>query len=211
MSLYLGDIAPNFNAMTTEGMLNFHDWLGNKWGVLFSHPRDFTPICTTELGYLASLKSEFDKRSVKIIGLSIDSLESHLKWINDINHTQQTTINYPIIADEDAEIAQLYKMIHSKELDKFTIRCVYVIAPDKSIRLSYSYPASTGRNFNELLRAIDSLQLTAQHCVATPANWHPGESCYILPSVPIETINQKFPEGFEEITPYMRKVKQPEI
>ncbi|MFO1258505.1 MAG: peroxiredoxin [Gammaproteobacteria bacterium] len=211
MSVRLGDIAPNFRANTTLGSINFHEWLGESWGVLFSHPKDFTPVCTTELGHVAKLKPEFDKRHVKVIGLSVDSLESHKRWIQDINETQSTTINFPIISDDSAEISKLYDMIHPKELDKFTVRSVFVIAPDKSIRLIITYPASTGRNFNELIRAIDSLQLTAYHSVATPANWNPGEECVILPSVSNEEAAQKFPKGYEEITPYLRWTPQPNL
>lgn len=211
MSLRLGDIAPNFRANTTSGSINFHEWLGDNWGVLFSHPKDFTPVCTTELGCVAKLKSEFDKRHVKVIGLSIDSLESHNRWILDINQTQSTTINFPIISDESFEVSTLYDMIHPKELDKFTVRSVFVIAPDKSIRLIMTYPASTGRSFDELLRVIDSLQLTAYHSVATPANWNPGEDCVILPSIPSDEAVKKFPKGFDEITPYLRLTPQPNL
>ncbi len=211
MSLRLGDIAPNFTAETTDGTINFHTWLGESWGILFSHPKDFTPVCTTELGYLAKIKHKFDKRNVKIIGLSVDSIESHKKWIEDINETQNTTVNYPLIADHKHEVASLYDMIHPKELEKLTVRSVFVISPDKKIRLSITYPASTGRDFDEILRVIDSLQLTQNNKVATPVNWRNGEDCVVIPSLSDEEASALFPKGFKKIKPYLRMVEQPKI
>lgn len=201
--LRLGDIAPNFNAITTEGNINFFKWLGDDWGVLFSHPADFTPVCTTELGKTAQLKSEFEKRNVKVIALSIDPINSHYEWIKDINETQNTEVLFPIIADEDKKVAELYDMIHPNSSEKATVRSVFIIGPDKKIKLTLTYPASTGRNFNEILRVIDSLQLTANCLLATPANWEKGEQAVILPSVTDQEANQKFPE-FKKIKPYLR-------
>lgn len=211
MSLRLGDTAPDFTAETTEGFLNFHAWLGSSWGVLFSHPKDFTPVCTTELGHLAKIKGEFDKRNVKIIGISVDDLASHEKWIEDINDTQNTSVNFPIIADEQREVAMLYDMIHPKELDTLTVRSVFVIAPDKAIRLILTYPASTGRDFNELLRTIDSLQLTQKHKVATPVNWRQGDKCVVDHTLSDEEAAKLFPQEFEKVRPYLRIIEQPKI
>lgn len=209
MSLRLGDIAPDFTAETTEGPISFHSWLGDKWGVLFSHPSDYTPVCTTELGATAKLKEEFDKRNVKVAALSVDGLESHKGWIKDINETQNTTVNFPIIADEDKKVANLYDMIHPNASEKFTVRSVFIIGNDKKIKLTITYPASTGRNFNEILRVIDSLQLTANYSVATPANWKDGEDVIITPAVKDEEIAGKFPKGYTKIKPYLRTTPQP--
>ncbi len=209
MSIRLGDEAPDFTAETTEGTINFHEWLGDSWGVLFSHPKDFTPVCTTELGYTAKLKPEFEKRNVKIIGLSVDPLQSHLGWLKDIEETQGTAVNFPMIADENRNVSDLYDMIHPNADDTFTVRSVYVIGPDKKVKLMITYPASTGRDFNEILRVIDSLQLTANHSVATPVNWKDGEDCIILPSLSDEEAEEKFPAGFKKIKPYLRTTPQP--
>jgi thioredoxin-dependent peroxiredoxin len=209
MSLRLGDVAPNFTAKTTEGEINFHEWLGDKWGVLFSHPADFTPVCTTELGMTAKLKDEFDKRNVKVMAVSVDPLNSHVEWVKDINETQNTLVNFPLIADENREVATLYDMIHPNASEKATVRSVFVIGPDKKIKLTLTYPASTGRNFNEILRVIDSLQLTAYHSVATPANWEDGGDCVIVPAVKDEEIPAKFPKGHTVIKPYLRITPQP--
>ena len=209
MSLRLGDIAPDFTAETTEGTISFHSWLGDKWGVLFSHPSDYTPVCTTELGATAKLKEEFDKRNVKVAALSVDGLESHRGWIKDINETQHTTVNFPIIADEDKKVATLYDMIHPNSSEKFTVRSVFIIGNDKKIKLTITYPASTGRNFNEILRVIDSLQLTANYSVATPANWKDGEDVVITPAVKDEDIAAKFPKGYTRVKPYLRTTPQP--
>jgi alkyl hydroperoxide reductase subunit AhpC len=209
MSLRLGDIAPNFTAKTTEGEINFHEWLGNSWGVLFSHPADFTPVCTTELGMTARLKDEFDKRNVKVMAVSVDPLNSHVEWVKDINETQNTLVNFPIIADENREVATLYDMIHPNASEKATVRSVFIVGPDKKIKLTLTYPASTGRNFNEILRVIDSLQLTAYHSVATPANWEDGGDCVIVPAVKDEEITARFPKGHTVIKPYLRMTPQP--
>jgi alkyl hydroperoxide reductase subunit AhpC len=209
MALRLGDVAPDFTAETTEGTIEFHKWLGDSWGVLFSHPADYTPVCTTELGYVANIKGEFDKRNVKVIGLSVDSLEDHRGWIKDINETQNASVNFPMIADKDKKVATLYDMIHPNSLDNLTVRSVFVIGPDKKIKLTLTYPASTGRNFPEILRVIDSLQLTANHQVATPANWKDGEDCVIVPSVSNEEADKKFPKGYKVIKPYLRLTPQP--
>ena len=209
MSIKLGEVAPNFNAKTTEGEINFHDYLGDSWGVLFSHPADFTPVCTTELGTLAKLKSEFQKRNTKVVAISVDSLESHKEWIKDINETQNTKVDYPIIADENKEVAELYDMINPGITDKVTVRSVFVVGPDKKVKLTLTYPPSTGRNFVELLRVIDSLQLTAYNSVATPADWKDGEDVIILPSVTNEDAQVKFPKGFKEIKKYLRITPQP--
>ena len=210
-SIRLGDLAPNFRAKSTEGEINFHDWLGNSWGILFSHPADYTPVCTTELGTIAKCKAEFDKRNVKIIALSEDNLESHIGWIKDINETQHTTINFPIIADEDRKIAVLYDMIHPNADDQMTVRSVFVLDPNKKVRLMITYPASTGRDFDEILRVVDSLQLTAKHQVATPANWHQGEDCVIVPTVPEDQLADNFPKGYTEIKSYLRYTPQPDL
>ena len=211
MSLRLGDIAPDFTAETSEGTIKFHEWLGNSWGVLFSHPADFTPVCTTELGAVAKLRAEFDKRNVKVVALSTDSVTSHNQWIGDINETQQTHVNFPIIADPDYKVSNLYDMIHPQVSDKFTVRSVFVIGPDKKVKLSITYPASTGRNFDEILRVIDSLQLTAGYSVATPANWKQGEDVIITTAVKDEDIAAKFPKGHKRIKPYLRTTPQPNI
>jgi len=211
MSLKLGDIAPDFTAETTEGIISFHQWLGNSWGVLFSHPADFTPVCTTELGTVAKLKPEFEKRGVKVIALSIDPLTSHREWISDINETQHTTVNFPIIADPIFKVANLYDMIHPNASDKFTVRSVFVIDPDKKIKLTLTYPASTGRNFDELLRVIDSLQLTAKYSVATPANWKHGEDVVVAPAIKTTDIPARFPKGHTVIKPYLRTTPQPDL
>ncbi|MGD1957844.1 MAG: peroxiredoxin [Fulvivirga sp.] len=208
-TLRLGDDAPNFTAMTTEGEINFHEWLADGWGVLFSHPADYTPVCTTELGATARMKEQFDGRNVKVAALSVDGLESHKGWIRDINETQHTEVNFPIIADEDRKVAALYDMIHPNADDKMTVRSVFIIDPDKKIKLMITYPASTGRNFNEILRVIDSLQLTAYKKLATPVNWKQGEDCVILPSVSNEEAHELFPQGFNEVKPYLRFTSQP--
>ncbi len=208
-TLRLGDQAPNFTAMSTAGEINFHQWLGDSWGVLFSHPADYTPVCTTELGATARMKDQFEKRNVKVIALSVDGLESHRGWINDINETQNTSVNFPIIADDTRYVALLYDMIHPRADDKMTVRSVYVIGPDKKIKLMITYPASTGRNFNEILRVIDSLQLTTYQKLATPVNWQQGEDCVILPSISNEEATELFPKGFEEVKPYLRLTPQP--
>ena len=210
-TIRLGDVAPNFTAKSTEGDINFHEWLGESWGVLFSHPADYTPVCTTELGTVARIKEEFDKRNVKVVALSVDGLESHEGWIKDINDTQNTTVNFPIIADEDRKVSELYDMIHPNADEKFTVRSVFVIDPNKQVKLIITYPASTGRNFDELLRVIDSLQLTAYEKVATPANWKYGEDCVVVPAVATEEIPKLFPKGFKEIRPYLRMTPQPNL
>ncbi|UKJ06865.1 peroxiredoxin [Solitalea lacus] len=209
MELKLGDIAPNFKAQTTFGEIDFHDYLGNGWGVFYSHPADFTPVCTTELGRTAQLKAEFDKRNVKVIAISVDPLESHLSWIKDINETQNTEVNFPIIADPSKEISNLYGMIHPNASDTLTVRSVFVIGPDKKIKLTLTYPASTGRNFQEILRVIDSLQLTANHSVATPVDWKDGEDCIIVNSIPTEEVPARFPKGHRIVKPYLRYTPQP--
>jgi len=211
MSLRLGDVAPDFTAQTTEGTIKFHEWLGNSWGVLFSHPADFTPVCTTELGEVAKLRSQFDKRDVKVMAISADPLESHTKWIGDINETQNTVVNYPLIADPEFKIANLYGMVHPNVTDKFTVRSVYIIGPDKKVKLMITYPASTGRNFDEILRVIDSLQLTAKYSVATPANWKHGEDVIITAAVKDEDVPAKFPKGHKRIKPYLRTTPQPNL
>ena len=210
-TIRLGDEAPNFTAQTSEGEINFHNWLGNSWGILFSHPADYTPVCTTELGTVAKYKKEFDKRNVKVIALSVDGVESHKGWIKDINETQKTTVNFPIIADEDKKVSTLYDMIHPNADNKMTVRSVFVIGPDKKVKLMLTYPASTGRDFDELLRVIDSLQLTANHKVATPANWKNGEDCVIVPSVTKEQLATNFPKGYTEVKPYLRTTPQPNL
>lgn len=211
MALRLGDIAPDFSAETTEGKINFHEYLGDGWGVLFSHPADYTPVCTTELGAVAKLRDEFAKRNTKVIALSVDDLESHKLWIGDINETQKTVVNFPLIADEDFKVAGLYDMIHPNASEKATVRSVFVIGPDKKIKLMITYPASTGRNFDELLRVIDSLQLTAYYSVATPANWKNGEDVVVVPAIKTEDIPAKFPKGHTVIKPYLRMTPQPDL
>ncbi|TRZ42746.1 peroxiredoxin [Robertkochia solimangrovi] len=208
-ALRLGDKAPNFQAQTTEGNIDFYEYLGDSWGILFSHPADYTPVCTTELGTVAKYKHEFDKRNTKVLALSVDGLDSHKGWITDINETQNTNVNFPLIADEDKKVSNLYDMIHPNANDTLTVRSVYVIAPDKTIKLIITYPASTGRNFDELLRVIDSLQLTAYHKVATPANWKQGEDVVISPSISNEEAGQLFSKGFKEVKPYLRLTPQP--
>ena len=211
MSLQLGDIAPDFEAPTTLGNISFHEFIGNNWVVFFSHPADFTPVCTTELGRASNLKAEFDKRNVKLVAISVDSVESHLKWISDINETQNASMNFPIIGDENKTVANMYGMLHPNASETFTVRSVFVIGPDKKIKLMLTYPASTGRNFDEILRVIDSLQLTANYSVATPADWKQGEDCVVVPSIASADIPAKFPKGFKEIRPYLRMTPQPNI
>jgi len=209
MAIRLGDIAPNFTAQTTEGELNFHEWLGDGWGVLFSHPADFTPVCTTELGAAAKLKDEFTKRKVKVLAVSVDPIEQHHGWIKDINETQSCTLNFPIIADADRKVATAYDMIHPNADDKATVRSVFIIGPDKKVKLTITYPASTGRNFLEILRVIDSLQLTAKHKVATPADWKDGQDCIVSPAVTDADAANLFPKGVRKIKPYLRYTPQP--
>ena len=209
MAIRLGDIAPDFTAETSQGKIEFYKWLGDSWGILFSHPADFTPVCTTELGSVAKLQDEFKKRNVKTIALSVDPVESHLNWIKDINETQNTTVNYPIIADPIFEVSKLYDFVHPNASDKFTVRSVVIIGPDKKVKLIITYPASTGRNFNEILRVIDSLQLTANYSVATPANWKDGEDVVIVPAIKDEDIAAKFPKGHTRVKPYLRLTPQP--
>ncbi|MDC6362697.1 MULTISPECIES: peroxiredoxin [Flavobacteriaceae] len=208
-TLRLGDTAPDFTAVTSEGTLNFYDYLGDGWGILFSHPADFTPVCTTELGTAAKFKDEFDKRNVKMMALSVDGAESHKEWIKDINETQQTVVNFPIIADEDRKVSDLYDMIHPNANDTLTVRSVFIIGSDKKVKLILTYPASTGRNFYELLRVVDSLQLTANHKVATPANWKNGEKVVVSPAIPTEEAKQIFSRGVEEVKPYLRLTPDP--
>lgn len=207
--LRLGDIAPNFKAQTSEGEVDFHEFLGDSWGVLFSHPADYTPVCTTELGRTAALSNEFKKRNVKVLALSVDSAESHRGWIKDINETQNVEVDFPIIADEDKKISEAYDMIHPNASTTFTVRSLFIIAPDKTIKLIITYPASTGRNFQEILRVIDSLQLTAEYSVATPVDWKEGEDVVVAPAIKTEDIPAKFPKGFKEIKPYLRMTPQP--
>lgn len=209
MAIRLGDTAPDFTADTTEGKLNFHEWIGDGWAVLFSHPKDFTPVCTTELGEVAKLKSEFDNRNVKVIGLSVDPLDSHAGWAKDIEETQGQALNFPVIADSDRQVSGLYDMIHPNASDTFTVRSVFIIGPDKKVKLTITYPASTGRNFDEILRVIDSLQLTAKYSVATPVNWRDGDDCIIVPAVSDEQAKEKFPGGWKTLKPYLRVVPQP--
>ena len=209
MSLRLGDIAPNFTAQTTEGEIDFHQWLGTGWGVLFSHPADFTPVCTTELGSVAVIKEEFTKRNVKVLAVSVDPSESHHRWLSDINEPQSCTMNFPVIADPDKKIATAYDMIHPNADDKATVRSVFIIGPDKKVKLTITYPASTGRNFLEILRVIDSLQLTAKFKVATPANWKDGQDCIVVPAVSDADAAQLFPKGVRKIKPYLRYTPQP--
>jgi len=212
MAVGLGDVAPDFTQESTEGPIHFHEWIGNGWAVLFSHPKDFTPVCTTELGEVARLKPEFDKRNVKVIGLSVDDLESHQGWVGDIAETQGHALNYPLIADADRSVSLAYGMIHPNASDSFTVRSVYVIDPNRKVRLIITYPASTGRNFEEILRVIDSLQLTDTHSVATPANWKHGDDVIIVPSLTDEAvIKEKFPKGYTALKPYLRITPQPNI
>ncbi|HWP31669.1 MAG TPA: peroxiredoxin [Fimbriimonadales bacterium] len=209
MALQLGDIVPNFTQNSTEGPIDFYEYIGDSWAVLFSHPKDFTPVCTTELGVVAKLKSEFEKRNVKILGLSVDPVESHLGWIQDIEETQNTKINFPILADADRKVSNLYGMIHPNEDNVFTVRTVFVIDPNKKLRLTITYPASTGRNFEEILRVIDSIQLTEYHKVATPVNWRDGDDVIILPSVSDDEAKNLFPSGWKALKPYLRITSQP--
>lgn len=209
MSLRLGDIAPDFTAETTQGSINFHEWIGDSWALLFSHPADFTPVCTTELGKTALLNGEFQKRNVKPIAVSVDDLDSHNKWIPDIEEVNNVSMNFPIIADEGRKVATLYDMIHPNASEKATVRSVFIIGPDKKIKLTLTYPASTGRNFTEILRVIDSLQLTANYSVATPADWVDGQDVIITPNITNEQAKDKFPKGFTEVKPYLRKTPQP--
>ena len=218
MPLRLGATAPDFTAETTEGPIKFHDWIGEKWAMLFSHPKDFTPVCTTELGYVAKLKSEFDKRNMKVIGLSVESVDDHKKWSKDIEETQGAAPNYPMIGDPDLQVAKLYDMLPAETTgaasgrtaaDNFTVRNVYIIGPDKKIKLIITYPMTTGRNFDEILRVIDSIQLTANHKVATPANWKAGDEVIIVPAVSNDEAKTKYPEGWKTLKPYLRLVKQP--
>ncbi len=209
MALQLGDEAPDFTAETKEGTITLHEWLGDGWGILCSHPKDYTPVCTTELGYMAKLSDEFAKRDCKVLAMSVDPLESHKGWIKDINETQNTTVNYPLIADPDRKVANLYGMIHPNADDTLTVRSVFIIGPDKRIKLMITYPASTGRNFDEILRVLDSLQLTANFRIATPVNWNDGEDCIIVPAVPDEEVSASFPKGSTTIKPYLRYTPQP--
>jgi alkyl hydroperoxide reductase subunit AhpC len=210
MALRLGDTVPDFTQASSEGEINFYEWAGDSWVVLFSHPADFTPVCTTELGAVAKLKPEFDKRNVKVLALSVDDVESHKGWIGDINETQATSVNYPILADADKKVSDLYDMIHPNSLNNLTVRSVFIIDSQKKLRLTFTYPASTGRNFDEILRVIDSLQLTDNYSVATPVNWTDGGDCVIVPSLKDpEVLKEKFPKGYEEIKPYLRMTPQP--
>ena len=210
MSIRLGDKAPDFTQESSEGTINFYDYLGDSWGVLFSHPKDFTPVCTTELGEVAKIKSEFDKRGVKVIGLSVDPSKAHADWIKDINETQNTEMNFPVIADADKKVSQIYDMVHPNADNTQTVRSVFVIKPDKTVALTITYPASTGRNFTEILRVIDSLQLTANYGVATPVNWKDGEDVVIVPAIQDENeIKEKFPKGYKAVKPYLRITPQP--
>jgi thioredoxin-dependent peroxiredoxin len=209
MAIRLGDEAPDFTADTTQGTIHFHEWLGDSWGVLFSHPKDFTPVCTTELGYVARIKPEFDKRNVKVIGLSVDPVDSHVKWEEDIAETQGTPVNFPMIGDPDRSVANLYDMIHPNANDTMTVRSVFVVGPDKKVKLTLTYPASTGRNFEELLRVIDSLQLTSEYKVATPANWVDGQDVIITTAVSDDEALARFPKGFTTLKPYLRVTPQP--
>jgi alkyl hydroperoxide reductase subunit AhpC len=211
MSLRLGDTAPNFKAKTTAGTIDFHEWLGDSWGILFSHPADFTPVCTTELGKMALLKEEFAKRNVKVLSLSVDAIDKHLQWVGDINETQRCDIQFPLIADQDRTVASLYDMIHPNASETFTVRSLFVIGPDKKIKLMITYPASTGRNFAEVLRVIDSLQLTANYSLATPADWKNGEDLIVVPAVSTEDAIKKFPKGVKVVKPYLRYTPQPDM
>jgi alkyl hydroperoxide reductase subunit AhpC len=211
MALRLGDTAPDFTADSSVGIINLYEFLGNSWGVLFSHPADYTPVCTTELGRTAKLATEFAARNTKVLALSVDDAQSHLGWIEDINSTQHTTVNFPIIADQDRKVAELYDMIHPNASESFTVRSLFIISPDKKVKLIISYPASTGRNFDEILRVIDSLQLTADYSVATPADWKNGEDVVVIPAIKTADIPAKFPKGFTEVKPYLRLTPQPNL
>lgn len=209
MAIRLGDEAPDFTAESTGGTIKFHEWIGDKWCVLFSHPKDYTPVCTTELGEVSKLMSEFEKRNCKVIGLSVDPLKDHEGWIKDINETQKTTVNFPVIADPERKVATLYDMIHPNALENLTVRSVFIIGPDKKVKLTITYPASTGRNFDEVLRVIDSVQLTANYSVATPVNWKDGDDCIVVPSLSDEEAEKKFPKGVKKVKPYLRYTPQP--
>jgi alkyl hydroperoxide reductase subunit AhpC len=211
MAIRLGDTAPDFTAETTEGTIEFHKYLGDSWAVLFSHPKDYTPVCTTELGRVANLTGEFEKRNVKVLALSVDDVESHKGWVKDINETQNCAVGFPIIADSDKKIAEMYDMIHPNALNNLTVRSVFIIAPDKTVKLTLTYPASTGRNFAEILRVIDSLQLTANYQVATPVDWKHGDDCVVVPAIKTEDIPAKFPKGHKVIKPYLRTTPQPNL
>ncbi|MFN4080424.1 MAG: peroxiredoxin [Saprospiraceae bacterium] len=211
MSLRLGDIAPNFKALTTEGEIDFYEYLGDGWGILFSHPADYTPVCTTELGRTAALQDEFARRNTKVLAVSVDPIESHRGWVNDINETQRVTVGFPIIADPNREVATLYDMIHPNASENFTVRSLFIIGPDKKIKLIITYPASTGRNFVEVLRVLDSLQLTAKHSVATPADWNHGEDVIVVPAISTEDAIARFPKGVKVVKPYLRYTPQPDI
>jgi thioredoxin-dependent peroxiredoxin len=211
MALRLGDTVPDFTAESTQGTIKFHDWIGNNWVVFFSHPKDFTPVCTTELGSVAKLANQFAQKGVKVAALSVDSVEDHKKWINDINETQNCTVGYPIIGDPERKVANLYDMIHPNAIDNMTVRSVFIIGPDKKLKLTLTYPASTGRNFDEIFRVIESLQLTAKYSVATPADWKPGQDCIISPSVSDADAKAKFPKGYKAIKPYLRITPQPNL
>jgi thioredoxin-dependent peroxiredoxin len=209
MALRIGDTVPDFTAETTDGPISFHEWIGDSWAVLFSHPKDFTPVCTTELGEASRLKPEFDRRGVKIVGLSVDPADSHRRWAADIEETQGQALNFPVIADSDRKVSDMYDMIHPNASDTFTVRSVFIIGPDKKVKATLTYPASAGRNFDEILRLVDSLQLTSQYSVATPVNWKPGEDCIIVPAVTDEQAKEKFPGGWKALKPYLRIVPQP--
>ncbi|MEX2202254.1 MAG: peroxiredoxin [Dongiaceae bacterium] len=209
MAVRIGDVAPDFEQESTEGRIKFHDFIGDGWAILFSHPKDFTPVCTTELGYLAKLKPEFDKRNTKILGLSVDPVADHTRWAKDIEETQGAKLNYPLLADADRKVSDLYDMIHPNANDTLTVRSVFVVGPDKKVKLMLTYPASTGRNFDEILRVLDSLQLTANYKVATPVNWKDGEDCIVVPSVSDDDAKKLFPKGFKSVKPYLRVTPQP--
>lgn len=211
MALRLGDVVPDFTAESTQGTIHFHEWLGNGWAIFFSHPKDFTPVCTTELGAVAKLKDKFAQRGVKVVALSVDGTEDHQRWIKDINETQNCVVDYPIIGDVDRRVAMMYDMIHPNALDNLTVRSVFIIGPDKKLKLTLTYPASTGRNFDEILRVVESLQLTAKYSVATPADWKPGQDCIISPSVPDADVPAKFPKGHTVVKPYLRTTPQPNL
>ncbi|MHB1504967.1 MAG: peroxiredoxin [Acidimicrobiales bacterium] len=210
MAVHLGDIAPDFTADTTEGKISFHDWIGDSWAILFSHPKDFTPVCTTELGAFAKAKPEFDKRNTKLIGLSVDSVESHRQWAGDIADTQGQALNFPVIGDPDRKVAELYDMIHPNASDTLTVRSVFIIGPDKKVKLTLTYPASTGRSVPEILRVLDSLQLTAGYQVSTPVNWNDGDDVIISPAIPDDEAREQFPKGFKTLKPYLRMTPQPD-
>ncbi|MEW6682814.1 MAG: peroxiredoxin [Nitrospirota bacterium] len=211
MAIRLGDVVPDFTAESTQGTIRFHEWIGNGWAILFSHPKDFTPVCTTELGAVAKLKDKFAQRGVKFLALSVDSTADHQKWISDINETQNCVVDYPIIGDVDRRVSMMYDMIHPNAIDNLTVRSVFIIGPDKKLKLTLTYPASTGRNFDEILRVVESLQLTAKFSVATPADWKPGQDCIISPSVPDADVPAKFPKGSRTIKPYLRTTPQPNL